>query len=148
MEQKSGLSIKWIIIGAGIICAIHFIIHPAAAMAIGGFLVDTLGMGLDSSLHVYRALVALLSFIVGGFLIGWWSPGTTIKEPAIAGVIAACVNNLRDYFIWPEQYSVVGAIVALVVGFGAAWAGAWLGEKFQGDSLDKMRERGELPPKE
>jgi hypothetical protein len=26
-------------------------------------------------------------------------------------------------------------------------AGAWVGEKLQGDTGDKMRERGDLPPK-
>ena len=30
--------------------------------------------------------------------------------------------------------------------FGTAMAGAWVGEKIQGDTTDKMRERGELPP--
>jgi hypothetical protein len=146
MAEVRTVSMKWILIGAAVISGIHFILHPGFAMEIGGFVRDTLNPGPEAEVYVYRGIIAVFSFFFGGLIIGWMSPGETLKEPAIAGVLAACVNNIRNYIFWPDDFNVLAALVALGVGFGTAMAGAWVGEKIQGDTTDKMRERGELPP--
>ncbi|HTY10502.1 MAG TPA: hypothetical protein VMF88_05475 [Bacteroidota bacterium] len=72
-----------------------------------------------------------VSFVILGFIIGYKSPGVTIKEPAVAGVIAVIGDWL---FI---QYGIqlpvpVGYIAfGVVEGFLLTLLGAWLGERYQ-----------------
>ncbi|MGA9406321.1 MAG: hypothetical protein WBW71_04230 [Bacteroidota bacterium] len=72
-----------------------------------------------------------VSFILLGFIIGYKSPGVTIKEPAVAGAIAVIGDWL---FI---QYGIqlpvpVGYIAfGVVEGFLLTLFGAWLGERYQ-----------------
>ena len=89
------------------------------------------------------------SFFVGGLIVGWWSPGETIKEPAYAALAAVVFNaglNARNI---GENMStmqwLIGSAIMAAIGFAFGMAGGWAGEKIQGDTTDKMRERGELP---
>ncbi|MGA7161190.1 MAG: hypothetical protein WBZ48_09310 [Bacteroidota bacterium] len=72
-----------------------------------------------------------VSFILLGFIIGYKSPGVTLKEPAVAGAIAVIGDWL---FI---QYGIqlpvpVGYIAfGVVEGFLLTLFGAWLGERYQ-----------------
>jgi hypothetical protein len=146
MAEVRTVSFKWILIGAGAIVGVHFLMHPALALPLGGFLLETVGLSRTVAIYAYQGILAVVAYLVGGFLVGWLSPGETLKEPAVAGVIAAVVINGVEYAIWPEEFGVIAALFGVVVGFGTALAGAWVGEKVQGDTTEKMRERGELPP--
>jgi len=71
------------------------------------------------------------SFVLTGFIVGYKSPGVTIKEPALAGAIAVIVEWL---FI---QYGISLPIPAGYIAFGVVEGflltlfGAWLGERYQ-----------------
>ncbi len=71
------------------------------------------------------------SFIVLGFIIGYKSPGVTLKEPAVAGAIAVIGEWLFiEYGIQlpvPVGYIAFG----VVEGFLLTLFGAWLGERYQ-----------------
>jgi hypothetical protein len=71
------------------------------------------------------------SFVLTGFIVGYKSPGVTIKEPALAGAFAVIVEWLFiQYGISlpvPTGYIAFG----VVEGFLLTLFGAWLGERFQ-----------------
>ncbi len=72
-----------------------------------------------------------VSFILLGFIIGYKSPGVTIKEPAVAGVIAVIGEWL--FIQYGIQLPVPVGYVAfgVVEGFLLTLFGAWLGERYQ-----------------
>ncbi|MDD8018636.1 MAG: hypothetical protein PHP42_09710 [Bacteroidota bacterium] len=73
-----------------------------------------------------------ISFVLAGVIVGYKSPGVTIKEAAIAGVFSVVLNFLLLYIgfegaILPLDYM----IGILVGGFVLSLLGGWLGEKLQ-----------------
>jgi len=148
MANTPPLSWKWILIGAGMIAAINLILRTALAQTMAAAYLE----GDMAMLYVWVAVIAAGSFGVGGLLTGWFSPGETVKEPAIASAIAVLLNAAENYAVSSvyEGFSLggwaVGTAIMVVIGFGLGMAGGWIGEKIQGDSTEKMRERGELPP--
>ena len=142
------LSWKWILIGAGIIAALNLILRTVLAETIAAaYLEENMTM-----VYVWVAVIAAGSFGAGGLLTGWFSPGETVKEPAIASAIAVLVNAAENYAVMSTYEGLavggwlIGTLIMVAIGFGLGMAGGWLGDKIQGDSTDKMRERGELPP--
>jgi hypothetical protein len=141
---KQPLSYKWILIGAGVIVALNFTMRALLADPVGTALIS-LAPGLAGVL-LFVGLIAFVSFFVGGAVIGLWSPGETIKEPAIAAAIAIGLNTLENFrnvdgvrftvFQW-----LIGSVVILVVGFAMAFGGAWVGERIQGQTEEKRREQ-------
>lgn len=123
-------SIKWTIIGAAIIIGINWMLVAAL-------------QGVIASAWAMLAVVAVGSFFVGGLIIGWASPGETLKEPAVAATLAI-VFNLAMHIGTGGSAGVVDVVVTIALGYGLGLAGAKVGEKLQGDTTDKMRERGEL----
>ncbi len=73
----------------------------------------------------------IVSFVATGFIVGYKSPGVTLKEPALAGLLSVAVDWLFLEFgislPVPGRYLVAG----LAIGFLFALFGAWLGEKYQ-----------------
>ncbi len=108
--------------------------------------------GVTTLYYVYVALIALGSYPFGGMLVGWMSPGETIKEPAFAALIAIGFNAVTSYLQMSQNPGfqvggwAVGVAIAASAGFVLALGGAWVGERLQGETTEKMRERGELPP--
>jgi hypothetical protein len=100
-----------------------------------GFVLNVLFVFLPSrifNLNLNVALVAFIaSFIVAGFLIGYKSPGVTIKEPAFAGIIAVLIEWLFLDFGLRLTIEVPYLVSGLALGFLFTLAGAWLGEKYQ-----------------
>jgi hypothetical protein len=81
------------------------------------------------------ALVAfLVSFVVTGFIVGYKSPGITILEPAVAGMIAVLLDWLFLKFglgFTEETLKTSVMVTGLLIGFLFSMFGAWLGEKYQ-----------------
>ncbi len=147
MSQSSEVNFKWVAIGAVVIIGLNQLLMEGLGGTVGAALVESMG---TAGLYVYAALIAFGSFFVGGLIVGWWSPGETIKEPAYAGLVGVLFNaglNFRN--VDGEAFTMldwaIGSAILAAVGFGFAMAGGWTGEKIQGDTTDKMRERGELP---
>lgn len=147
MSQSNEVSWKWVAIGAMVIIGLNQLLQEALAEPVGGALFESMGMG---GLYLYVAIIAFGSFFVGGLITGWWSPGETIKEPAYAALLAVVVNagaNFRN--VDGEAFTMmdwlIGSAIMAAIGFGFGMAGGIAGEKIQGDTTDKMRERGEMP---
>lgn len=147
--SKHKISYKWVLIGAGIIFAQNILAQALFADPVKTKLL-TAFPGLTGVL-LFVGIIAFVSFFIGGALIGVFSPGETIKEPAYAALIAAglnCVENFRN--VDGKNLTVlgwfIGSAIILGVGFVMALGGAWVGEKLQGDTEQKHKEAQE-PPK-
>lgn len=78
------------------------------------------------------ALVAfLISFLVTGFIVGYKSPGVTLKEPAIAGIFTVIIDWVFLEFGINLPIAADNLISGLALGFLFSLLGAWLGEKYQ-----------------
>ncbi len=81
-----------------------------------------------------QALVMLVGFIVTGAIIGYFSPGITIKEASIGGALVMILMLLLLYITNAEvHFSADINLLLLILGVGFSWIGGWAGEKLQGD---------------
>jgi hypothetical protein len=144
--SQSEVNFKWVAIGAVVIIGLNQLLQEVLAEPVGASLFESMGM---AGLYVYVALIAFGSFFLGGLIVGWWSPGETIKEPAYAALAAVVLNAALNARNIGEGMSTVqwaiGSAIMAAIGFAFGMAGGMAGEKIQGDTTDKMRERGELP---
>ncbi len=115
-----GLQWKWIAVGVTV-----------------GFVLNNFFVFLLSPLFNINLTAVLVSFLVSfvltGFVVGYKSPGVTIKEAAIAGLLTVVL----DWLIWLivdvafMPVPLVHLVVTLIAGFLLAMIGAWVGEKLQ-----------------
>ncbi|MFA5834283.1 MAG: hypothetical protein WDA22_12480 [Bacteroidota bacterium] len=118
-DKKGGLQWGWIIAGT----VIAFIFN--AFFVIGGFALLKFGMG-----GIVMALGA--SFLFAGLLVGYFSPGVTIMEAGVSGVLSVILNALFLYsFSLLMMEESVYVLEGLAVGFVLSLIGGWLGEKLQ-----------------
>lgn len=100
-----------------------------------GFALNVLFVFLPSkifNIDLNVALVAfLVSFVIAGFIVGYKSPGVTIKEPAFAGIVAVILEWLFLEFALQLPIAVPYLVTGLALGFLFTLIGAWLGEKYQ-----------------
>jgi hypothetical protein len=72
------------------------------------------------------------SFLLAGIMIGYFSPGVTIKEAAISGALSVVLNGIFLYSFSLLMMDEISYLVeGLVIGFVLSLAGGWLGEKLQ-----------------
>lgn len=72
-----------------------------------------------------------LSLIITGLVIGWKSPGVTIKEAGLAGLLT--ITALLDVvFITIIPVKLTYLLGAIVIGFALTYVGGYIGEKIQG----------------
>lgn len=141
MSTETPLSIKWILIGFAVQGGLTWLLPAMLLEPLGPPLVAALGE-LWATI-AFIALVTLGAFFGGGLLVAYFSPGDTIKEPAIAATLAIAFNQIYS-LTQGAPFSLLGTAIAVGLGYGFALAGAKVGEKLQGDTTDKMRDRGKL----
>ena len=139
------LDIKWILIGFAIQAGLTWLLTP---LLVEPLLIPMMeSMGTTAGPLTFVALVAFIAFFGGGLLVSYFSPGDTVKEPAIAAVLAIVFNAVVNISSSDAEVSggvIVGLVISGAVAFAFAMLGAKVGEKIQGDTTDKMRERGDL----
>jgi hypothetical protein len=69
-------------------------------------------------------VVNVLSFLIGGFIVGVKSAGRTILEPGISALIAAIL-----VLVISQQLTAMNVLIGGLVPFVAGVVGGWLGEK-------------------
>jgi len=123
-SEITKLQWKWIIIGFSICTIIagdsFFIVEP-----------------MFNSAAIQR-LVMLAGFVAAGILIGYYSPGNTIKETTIAGwlTVGICLPLLHIIGTQPISRFFPNTIFMLL-GIVFSLAGGWVGEKFEESALIK-----------
>jgi peptidoglycan/LPS O-acetylase OafA/YrhL len=87
------------------------------------------GLGIALTGHWSPAVVVpmtFVSFFVGGLLVAYWSPGVTIREPAIGIAISVVLTNLVL-----AKSSGAGLVAGWIVPTLLGFTGAVLGERMQ-----------------
>jgi hypothetical protein len=106
-----------------------------AGAVIGFILNNVFVFGLYALLHfgVIGILCSLGgSFVAMGMIVGYKSPGITIKEAAIAGVVSVVLNFLVLHFGFKaNDLPIMFLIIGLIGGFIFALVGGWMGERLQ-----------------
>jgi hypothetical protein len=120
---------KWIGIGVLIMAGLSIV----AGMVITLFMRPTLQgvtdvtqIELTSGQIMAMALVNILVFLIGGFIVGIKSAGRTIIEPGLSAAIAVAIALLIS-----GNFSISSLLAAGLVPFVAGIAGGWLGERRQ-----------------
>jgi hypothetical protein len=146
--SKRGISYKWVLIGAVVIVGLNLMMQALLADPVRTqLLLSVPGTG---GVLLFVGIIAFVAFFIGGALIGFFSPGETVREPAIAAALAAGFNAIENFRnVDGKSFTVaqwlIGSALVLVVGFLMALGGGWLGEKIQGQTIEKKRE-AEAPP--
>lgn len=118
-NQTPGLQWKWVFIG----------------VAVGVGIAATSILVVLPTFHAtpIQALVLLAGFIATGAIVGYASPGVTIKEASVAGGLVALLTMIILYVSGAKLgQDMMRNLLLVVLGFGLSWIGAWVGEKLQG----------------
>jgi hypothetical protein len=118
-NQPSTLQWKWVVVGVAV----------GVGIAAASFLI------VIPTFHStpIQALVLLAGFVASGAIVGYASPGVTIKEASVAGGMVALLMIIILYATGAALgQDLMRNILLLVLGVGVSWIGAWVGEKLQG----------------
>lgn len=123
------LSLPWV--------AISFVVFMAVEVALGWVVGELLLGGFTS--HVFRlrveVMLSLGSFLVGGLIVGFVSPGLRLIEPAIAAALAVAstfvigwLTPVTFYGFHTDRVLWGGAVAFVLALLGAHW-----GEQLSGN---------------
>lgn len=120
---------KWIGIGVLIMIALNIV----AGLVLGILLRDQIGgatrmedLSLSGGQMAALALMNILVFAIGGFIVGLKSAGRTILEPGISAAVAVVIALMLA-----GDFSVGNLLAGGLVPFLAGVFGGWLGERRQ-----------------
>ena len=123
---------KWIGIGVVTMIALNFV----AALVLGLVLSPQLRgvtspeqITLTSGQMWLALLVNVVSFLIGGFIVGIKSAGRTIIEPGLSALAAVLI-----VLVVSRQLSLGNLFVGGLIPFAAGVLGGWLGEQRQGSA--------------
>ena len=122
-------SIKWMIAST--------VIFIAVELFLGGLIGEVVvGRFMSISLRfLIQGLLNLVSFFIGGFIIGLISPGVRTKEPAVGAFLSVALVLSLSFF---TPYSFIHfSLTKMLIGGGGAFflalAGGRLGERVVGN---------------
>jgi hypothetical protein len=120
---------KWI--GIGVVTMV--VLNALAALVLGLAWAPQLSgvtspeeINLSPNQMLLALLVNVLSFLIGGFIVGVKSAGRTIIEPGISALLAVLLVLLLS-----RQLTAGNLIVGGLAPFAAGVLGGWLGEQRQ-----------------
>ncbi len=112
---------KWV----GLSVLIFLVVQVVLSVVFGVFGLLTLGFGF-----LLFLIVKPLTYLLGGIATGYFSPGITIREPAVGAVIVSVVGIIFDASR-SSGGAILWMIISGVVAFFLALAGAQIGERMQ-----------------
>ena len=122
---------KWIAIGV----VIMVVLNLAAGLLLGLVLSPQLKtaaspgeISLSGGQVLLAVVVNILSFLIGGFIVGLRSAGRTILEPGVSALVAVLIA-----LVVSRQLTVLNLVIGGLVPFAAGVLGGWLGERRQGN---------------
>ena len=121
---------KWIAIGVLVMVVLNLIAGLVLALALGTDLEgveDVEHLRVSGSQMVLLVSLNILTFGIGGFIVGIKSAGRTILEPGISAAVAVVIALLIS-----GNFTIVNLIAAGLLPFAAGVLGGWLGELRQG----------------
>lgn len=114
---------KWIFISILIFVVIQVVLNVVFTV----FGILTLGFGF-----LLFVIIKPITYLIGGIVTGLASPGITLREPAIGAVVVSIGGTVFDA-TRASSGRVLWMIVAGVIAFVVALAGARIGEQMQRD---------------
>lgn len=123
---------KWIGIGVVVMLVLSLVGGLLIGMLLGPELEaaaspeDLENIQLSGGQIALAAVINLLAFVIGGFIVGLKSAGRTILEPGISAAIAVLIALLLS-----GTFTVGNLLVGGLVPFAAGILGGWLGERRQ-----------------
>jgi len=123
---------KWIGIGTVVMLVLSLVGGLLIGMLFGPELEaatspeDLENIQLSGGQIALAAVINLLAFVIGGFIVGLKSTGRTILEPGISAAIAVLIALLIS-----GTFTVGNLLVGGLVPFAAGILGGWLGERRQ-----------------
>lgn len=126
---------KWIGIGVVVMLVLSLVGGLLIGMLLGPELEgaaspeDLENIQLSGGQIALVAVINLLAFVIGGFIVGLKSTGRTILEPGISAAIAVLIALLLS-----GTFTVGNLLAGGLVPFAAGILGGWLGERRQGQS--------------
>lgn len=130
MKQSTGLAWRWIAVGVFLMVGLHII----AYLALGSWVISLVDRAPMTAFLV-AGFASLFIYFIGGVVVGRYSWGRTIQEPAVAAVIGL-------FFVFILQISVgminiFGLLIGAPLCFIMAYLGGYLGELWQQKVLDR-----------
>ncbi len=129
--NEQSFSKKWMFASVAIFIGVELILGGLVGNVV-------IGRFLSRSLYfILQGVLNLVSFFIGGFIIGLISPGIRIHEPAVGAFLSVsimlCLSIFTPYsFI---HFSLTKMLVGGVIAFFLALVGARLGEKIAGNRV-------------
>lgn len=123
---------KWMFLSMFIFIALELVI----GVWVGGIVV-----GKYKSIYLTFLLqgsLTLVSYFIGGFVVGFLSPGLRISEPAWGAFLSVAIMLVLTFFTPHRffQFDMTKLLVAGAIAFFLALYGATLGEKASGKKVD------------
>lgn len=118
---------------------ISFFVFIVVELILGGYVGEVV-VGKYMSMHLrfmLQGLLNLVSYFIGGFIIGVISPGVRVYEPA-AGAFLSVLTMLLITFFTPYSFihfSMTKVIIGGGIAFFLALTGASFGEKLVGNKV-------------
>ena len=123
---------KWIAIGVVIMVVLNLVAGLLLGLVLSPQLKGAASPGeinLSGGQVLLAIVVNILSFLIGGFIVGLRSAGRTILEPGISALVAVLIA-----LVVSRQLTVLNLIIGGLVPFAAGVLGGWLGERRQGNA--------------
>jgi hypothetical protein len=128
--MTGSLDWKWIGIGVVVMVVLNLIAGLILGLVLGAQLEGVAGpddVQLSGGQIVLAAVLNVLAFAIGGFIVGVKSAGRTILEPGISAAIAVVIGLLIS-----GNFTLVNIVAGGLIPFAAGVLGGWLGERRQG----------------
>jgi hypothetical protein len=130
--DTQAFSVKWMLFSLFTYIAAEIVL----GIWVGGVVV---GKYMSVSLRfMLQGLLNLVSYFVGGVIIGLISPGLRIYEPAAGAFLAVALMLLLAIFTPYHfiQFSMTKMLIGGAIAFFLALTGARLGERLSGNRVD------------
>lgn len=85
------------------------------------------------------SLIACVGFVVTGIIVGYYSPGVTVKEAAAGGVVLAFLLIISILMFFGQRLTMLQAVTTVVFGYLMAFVGGWVGENLQKNRSAELR---------
>jgi hypothetical protein len=130
--MSGNLDWRWIGIGVAIMFGLNIVASLIIAALIGGDIPEAATTPEEAAATIgggrllLGAVISILSFAIGGYIVGLKSPGRTILEPGISAAIAVVIGLVISGALTPANL-LLGGLVPFIAGL----AGGYLGERQQ-----------------